>query len=241
MLSLFFYIYIKHHIMGYPEKQYHRQETAKEYTKVYTLEQSDEFVVKQEDGYLGYISAGQLATTGSDDLIGTQTITGSLQISGSLYYNGHKQYNYGQFYDMTSQSGSSGSIQSMKLNTTDLSEGVSIVSGSQIKVENAGVYNLQFSAQLENTVNTNIVFNIWFAKNGNSIPNSNTHVDVAKAQSAQLGKVPAAWNFLSDLNDNDYLEIKWTCNDNGGILHTDAGTPSIPGTPSVIATITQIA
>jgi hypothetical protein len=227
--------------MGYPEKQYHRQETAKEYTKVYTLEQSDEFVVKQEDGYLGYISAGQLATTGSNDLIGTQTITGSLQISGSLYYNGHKQYNYGQFYDMTSQSGSSGSIQSMKLNTTDLSEGVSIVSGSQIKVENAGVYNLQFSAQLENTVNTNIVFNIWFAKNGNSIPNSNTHVDVAKAQSAQLGKVPAAWNFLSDLNDNDYLEIKWTCNDNGGILHTDAGTPSIPGTPSVIATITQIA
>ena len=147
------------------------------------------------------------ATTGSNNFVGTQTITGSLQISGSLYYNGHKQYNYGQFYDMTSQSGSSGSIQSMKLNTTDLSEGVSIVSGSQIKVENAGVYNLQFSAQLENTVNTNIVFNIWFAKNGNSIPNSNTHVEVARAQSAQLGKVPAAWNFLSHLNDNDYYSI----------------------------------
>ena len=142
---------------------------------------------------------------------------------------------------MTTQSGSSGSIQSMKLNTTDLSEGVSIVSGSQIKVENAGVYNLQFSAQLENTVNTNIVFNIWFAKNGNSIPNSNTHIDVARAQSAQLGKVPAAWNFLSHLDDNDYLEIKWTCNDTGGILHYDAGTPSIPATPSVIVTITQIA
>ena len=226
--------------MPYPEPQYHRQETAKEYTKVYELETTDNVVVKQEDGMLGYISAGQFATTGSNDLIGTQTITGSLQISGSLYYNGHKQYNYGQFYDMTSQSGSSGSIQSMKLNTTDLSEGVSIVSGSQIKVENAGVYNLQFSAQLENTVNTNIVFNIWFAKNGNSIPNSNTHIDVAKAQSAQLGKVPAAWNFLSHLNANDYLEIKWTCNDNGGILHKDAGTPSIPATPSVIATLTQV-
>ena len=227
--------------MAYPEKQYHRQETAKEYTKVYTLESTDEIAMKQEDGLLGWLPAGILATTGSNNLVGTQTITGSLQISGSLYYNGHKQYNYGQFYDMTTQSGSSGSIQSMKLNTTDLSEGVSIVSGSQIKVENSGVYNLQFSVQLENTVNTNIVFNIWFAKNGNSIPNSNTHIDVARAQSAQLGKVPAAWNFLSHLDDNDYLEIKWTCNDTGGILHYDAGTPSTPATPSVIVTITRIA
>jgi hypothetical protein len=223
------------------EQLYHRQETAKEYTKKYTLDAADEMVVKQEDGMLGYISAGQFAITGSNELIGTQIISGSLQISGSLYYNGHKQYNYGQFYDMTTQSGSSGSIQSMKLGTIDEVSGVSVVSGSRITVENSGVYNLQFSAQLENTVNTNIVFNIWFAKNGNSIPNSNTHVDVAKAQSAGLGKVPAAWNFLSHLNDNDYLEIKWTCNDNGGILHMDAGTPSIPGTPSVIATLTQIA
>jgi hypothetical protein len=187
------------------------------------------------------IDSGGLATDGSNVFVGDQTITGSLNLTGSVYINGHKQYNYGQFYDMTSQSGSSGSIQSMKLNTTDLSEGVSIVSGSQIKVENSGVYNLQFSVQLENTVNTNIVFNIWFAKNGNSIPNSNTHIDVARAQSAQLGKVPAAWNFLSHLNANDYLEIKWTCNDNGGILHMDTGTAQIPGTPSVIATITQVA
>ena len=223
------------------ENHYTSFAKAKSYTKQYELDTIDSIVTRQEDGMLGYISAGQFATTGSNNLVGTQTITGSLQISGSLYYNGHKQYNYGQFYDMTSQSGSSGSIQSMKLNTTDLSEGISIVSGSQIKVENAGVYNLQFSAQLENTVNTNIVFNIWFAKNGTPIPNSNTHVDVAKAQSAQLGKVPAAWNFLADLNDNDYLEIKWTCNDNGGILHKDAGTPSIPATPSVIVTMTQIA
>ena len=237
--------------MAYPEQAYSNFQKAKTLSN-YGLDDTDHILTKQEDGRLGYLSAGIFATTGSNDLVGTQTITGSLQISGSevitgslsisgaFYYNGHKQYNYGQFYDMTSQSGSSGSIQSMKLNTTDLSEGVSIVSGSQIKVENAGVYNLQFSAQLENTVNTNIVFNIWFAKNGTSVPNSNTHVDVAKAQSAQLGKVPAAWNFLAHLNANDYLEIKWTCNDNGGILHFDAGTPSIPATPSVIATLTQV-
>jgi hypothetical protein len=227
--------------MSYPEPRYHRQETAKEYTKIYTLQPTDDVVLRQEDGMLGYISAGQFATTGSNELIGTQIISGSLQLSGSLYVNGHKQYNYGQFYDLNSQSGSSGSIQSMQIRTTDLSNGVSIVSGSQIKVENAGVYNLQFSAQLENTANTNIVFYIWFAKNGQNIPNSNTHIDVARAQSAHLGKQAASWNFIFDLEANNYVEIKWSCDNSGGILHYDAGTPSIPGTPSVIATITQIA
>jgi hypothetical protein len=227
--------------MSYPEPRYHRQETAKEYTKIYTLQPTDDVVLRQEDGMLGYISAGQFATTGSNELIGTQIISGSLQLSGSVYVNGHKQYNYGQFYDLNTQSGSSGSIQSMQIRTTDLSNGVSIVSGSQIKVENAGVYNLQFSAQLENTANTNIVFYIWFAKNGENIPNSNTHVDVAKAQSAHLGKQVASWNFIFDLEANDYVQIKWSSDNNGGILHYDAGTPSIPGTPSVITTITQIA
>ena len=227
--------------MPYPEKRYHRQETAKEYTKVYTLESTDEIAMKQEDGLLGWMSAGILATTGSNTLVGNEVISGSLSLSGSFYYNGHKQYNYGQFYDITTQSGSSGSVQSMKLGITDMSSGVSIVSGSQIKVENAGIYNLQFSAQLENTANTNIVFYIWFAKNGVSIPNSNTHVDVARAQSAHLGKVPASWNILFDLEANNYVEIKWSCNDSLGILHYDAGSGQIPATPSVIATLTQIA
>jgi hypothetical protein len=226
--------------MSYPEKRYHRQETSKEYTKVYTLESTDEIAMKQEDGLLGWMSAGILATTGSNTLIGSQIITGSLQITGSFYYNGHKQYNYGQFYDLTSQSGSSGSVQSMKFGTTDISEGVSIVSGSQIKVQYDGVYNLQFSTQLENTANTNIVFYIWFAKNGNSIPNTNTHVDVARAQSAHLGKQPAAWNFLCHMDANDYLEIKWSCDSTEGLLHYDAGSGQIPATPSAIATLTQI-
>jgi hypothetical protein len=38
--------------MAYPEKQYHRQETAKEYTKKYTLDATDEIAMKQEDGLL---------------------------------------------------------------------------------------------------------------------------------------------------------------------------------------------
>jgi hypothetical protein len=73
--------------MAYPEKQYHREETAKEYTKIYTLESTDEVVIKQEDGMMGYISAGQFATTGSNIFDGGQIIFGNLNIDGDIIAN----------------------------------------------------------------------------------------------------------------------------------------------------------
>ena len=43
--------------MPYPESRYHRQETSKEYTKVYTLNNEDEIPLKQsEDALMGYTS-----------------------------------------------------------------------------------------------------------------------------------------------------------------------------------------
>jgi len=73
--------------MGYPESQYQRGETAKEYTKKYTLEKSDEILVKQEDNMLGYISAGQFATTGSNTFTANQSILGNLIIDGDITAN----------------------------------------------------------------------------------------------------------------------------------------------------------
>jgi len=64
---------------------------------------------------------------------------------------------YGSFYDTTTQTNPvANTPRSMSLNTTDITNGVS-VSGSTnpfntyIKTENAGVYNIQFSAQLDKT------------------------------------------------------------------------------------------
>lgn len=48
--------------MSYPEPKYHKQETAKEYTKVYTLDLTDSVPMKQEDGKLGYISISDLTS-----------------------------------------------------------------------------------------------------------------------------------------------------------------------------------
>ena len=81
--------------MSYPELRYHRQETAKVYSTIYTLEPTDEIIVKQqEDGMLGYASVGQFATTGSNVFIGDETISGSLTVTGSAQFGLTSSFNH---------------------------------------------------------------------------------------------------------------------------------------------------
>ena len=189
------------------------------------------------------------AITGSNTFSGSQGISGSLYVSESLYVtneiylNGNKLFNYAQFSDTTTQSGSANTAYSMKFNTTDISHNISMVSGSRITVQNTGIYNLQFSAQLDNDSNTNEVVDIWLAVTGSNIPNSTTTVAINKAQAGNFGKLVAAWNYMIPLSASQYVELKW--NTHGGniiLLATgSASNPTRPATPSVIATITQIA
>ena len=190
-----------------------------------------------------------ITMTGSMYTSGSQTITGSLDIKGNVnvasgsefYLAGNKLFNYGQFSDTTTQSGSADTAYSMKLNTTDFAHEVSITNGSRITPVNTGVYNLQFSAQLQNTANTTIDFDIWLAYTGSNVANSNTNVTLTKV-AGSLGRSVAAWNWMLPIRANDYVEIKWSCNDSTGQLFANGtqSNPTRPAIPSVIATLTQI-
>jgi hypothetical protein len=187
--------------------------------------------------------------TGSMQTSGSQIITGSLDVNGNInvasgsdfYLAGNKLFNYGQFSDTTTQSGSANTAYAKKLNTIDFAHNVSIVDGTKIKVDNTGIYNLQFSSQLSNTANTNITFDIWLAYTGSNVANSNTQVDCSKS-AGQLGRVVAAWNFMLPIQANDYVELMWSCNASTGELASmgTQTTPDRPAIPSVIATLTQI-
>ena len=163
-------------------------------------------------------------------------------MTDEFYLNGNKLFNYGQFSDTTTQSGSANTAYSMKLNTTDIAHNISVVSGSRITVQNTGIYNLQFSAQLDNSSNTNELVDIWFAVTGSNVPNSNTQIAINKAQAGNFGKTVAAWNTLLPLSASQYVEIQWSATGNGVILHASgsASNPTRPAIPSVIATLTQI-
>lgn len=184
-------------------------------------------------------AASFIAPTGSFDYV---SVSGSLNLTGSVYVNGNKQFNYGQFFDTTTQSGSANTAHIMKLNTTEFATGFSIVNGTRITAQNTGIYNLQFSAQLQNTANTNTTIDIWLQYTGSNVANSAGSVDVNKV-AGQLGRNIAAWNYLVPITANDYVELVWSSNAaTNQILATSTQTnPSRPSIPSLIATITQVA
>jgi hypothetical protein len=122
------------------------------------------------------------------------------------------------------------------------SNGISVVSGSRIKVPCAGQYLVTFTLQVTNRSNTAAEFEVWAKDTGVNYALSNTRFDVPGRKSASIWShiVPAITGiFTVDDPTNDYLEVAWW-SDNIDIYleHYAAGTsPTRPAIPSVILTI----
>lgn len=151
---------------------------------------------------------------------------------------------YGAWSDSTDQTGSISAGTAMTFNTQDVSDGITLSGGSQFVVPSDGVYDLQFSAQFKNIDNAQHDVNVWFRIDGVDVPNSNTQLTVPARKSAGVfGFSVAAWNIMLDLNAGQYVQIMWLPTSlNVSMEHLPASvTPAYPSTPSVIATITQVA
>lgn len=130
----------------------------------------------------------------------------------------------------------------MTLNTTEVANGVSVTNNSQIKVDNPGVYNLQFSAQFINTDSAEQDISVWFRKNGTDIARSNSEFTIHNRHGSVDGRLIAALNFFVELSTNDYVEIMWRpTNTSVSLQHlASQSTPTRPETPSVIATMSYV-
>jgi hypothetical protein len=126
----------------------------------------------------------------------------------------------------------------MTLNNHTDQSGISLVSNSRLTVANAGVYDLQFSAQWFNDGGggSGKATYVWLRKNGTDVPDTATRVDV----NTNSPYVVSAWDFMMSLNANDYLELMWsTENTHIAITHVNAASP-VPGIPSLIVTMLQV-
>jgi hypothetical protein len=185
--------------------------------------------------------------TGSSNFKGDINFDGNVNVvySSSFYHWGNKLFNYGAFSDTTTQSGSRNTAHIMSFNTTDIGGyGVSIVDGTKITVDNTGIYNIQFSAQLDRTTSGTNIASIWFAYTGSNIANSAT--DVTITGGAAANPVVAAWNYVLPMSASSYVEILWSHNDNADdkvqIKAVPTRTdPVRPAVPSIILTVTQVA
>ena len=149
---------------------------------------------------------------------------------------------YGAWSDSTDQTGSTIAGVAMTFNTQDITDSITLVNNSELTVPNTGIYDLQFSAQFQNTDNAQHEVTIWFKVNGVDLPNSSTIITVpARKNNNIYGYAVAAWNIFFSLNSSDYVEIYWLKSSDLVTMEHSSSTALYPAVPSVIVTMQQVA
>lgn len=151
---------------------------------------------------------------------------------------------HGSFYSLLDQQALVPNVtQAVVFEKTSFSNGVSIqadVNGflNKIVFQYAGMYNIDFSAQLHNLGGGGSGENIfiWFRKNGIDIPDTNTKLTVANGKF-----VIASWNIFVNVNNGDFVQlVGYPDNASITLEHLDA-TETQPAVPSIILTVNRIA
>ena len=150
---------------------------------------------------------------------------------------------YGAFSSYSSQSTTANTATLMTLSNTDFSNGVSLATGSKMTVATAGIYNLQFSVQIQNFDNAPQDMYIWLKQNGTDIVGSTGVVgSVARKSAIDPAHDIKGWNYFLSMAANDYVQIYWSPTIATLTIPTYAasGTPTKPSTASVVATLSFV-
>jgi hypothetical protein len=155
---------------------------------------------------------------------------------------------YGAYSDTRTQACSGIGVSTpMLMGTVDGQSGFTISNESRITSTYGGVYDTQFSVQLDKPSGATGHIWIWLRKNGIDVPYTNSVVAVQGTNA----EVVASWNFITSMNAGDYIEYMWMVDDTEvRLTHTNPITEiaapgtnvpvNIPGIPSVIITIQQL-
>ena len=145
---------------------------------------------------------------------------------------------FGSFHDTTVQQALlPNTAYPITYNTTELSNGVFLrsPSTSEIAVDTEGVYNVQFSIQLDKTSGGTANFWIWPRINGVDVPSSASQVQIQ----GNNAEIFTAANFFFDLKAGDYIQLMWAVSDVSIQLQYFAAAGVVPAIPSIIVTVSN--
>lgn len=145
---------------------------------------------------------------------------------------------YGSFYSTVDQTNPVASaVNKMTFNSTTDAFNVSIGAiNSRVYVAEEAVYNIQFSAQFDKSGGSASAVYIWLVINGINVPHSASKVVI----DGPNAEIVAAWNFVTPLAENDYIELAWQSSDTNIFIAEEPATATIPEIPSVILTVTWV-
>lgn len=150
---------------------------------------------------------------------------------------------YGEWQDDLTQSITSTTTAYPTLfRVNDGSNGISVVDNSKVTFEHAGIYNIQFSFQFQNTDSQLHDVQIWLSKNGVNVPGSSGFVSVPNKHGSVNGHTIAAWNYAYKFAAGDYFQIMWQADSTQVTMEAYAAgtTPATPNTASSILTVTAV-
>lgn len=144
---------------------------------------------------------------------------------------------YLAYYDTTKQLNSL-LVNYLQYNTKDFESGITIDGGDRIVFARDGIYNIQFSAQMQKIDSGKDSIEIWLERNAANIPNTSTVVSM----DGNNTKYVAAWNWMVSVNADDIIKIAWYSADVNVEIATrgTATLPDRPEVPSVILTVQQV-
>jgi len=188
----------------------------------------------QTASFTGSISA----TTLTVSAVSSGTIYVGMAISGTGITAGTVISGYG------TGTGGTGAY-TVSISQTASSTTISGTVGQRIVVAYPGVYNLQFSVQIQNTDNAQHDVSIWLRQNGVDLVGSTGFISIPARKSAGAGNEGHGiygWNYFVEMQANDCLQIWWsTTNTAVTIQNYAAGTsPTRPSTSSVVATMSFV-
>ena len=163
---------------------------------------------------------------------------------------GSLTFPYGAFSSTQTQTAASNTATALTFDTNDFTNGFSVVSSSRITPTYAGLYNLQFSIQLQSLSSATEDVYVWFRKYTAStttlanIPTSNSIIGLlARKGPGDPNHGVFGWNYYIPLAVGDYVEIMWSTTNGTDVsvpYYAASGSPTKPATPSVIVTMTFV-
>lgn len=118
---------------------------------------------------------------------------------------------------------------------TVLSTTISATKTTRITVAADGVYNFQFSAQLDKTSSSAKNVWIWARIDDVDVPDSAGKITLSGSNAATI----TSWNYVYNLSANSYFELMWAAEDVDCIMPSTPASSFVPSIPALIMTVTN--
>ena len=144
---------------------------------------------------------------------------------------------WGSFYDMTEQTNDA-VVNTVLFTAPAIGNGVGVENDTELSVDLAGLYNVEFSFVFEKQGSSGASVDLWVAINGNDVADTGGRIHLSGSGAHTM----ASWNYFLPLDAGDYVEFRWySANATVRIpVYENLTNPARPDIPSTIATMFRI-